>query len=75
MMLKACILLKTEPVKLERIVESVRKITGVKKVYTSYGRFDVVVFAEASDYKQMRAISSEINSLEGVRSTETLAEA
>lgn len=74
-MLNACILLKVVPTKAEIIIDNVQKISRVRKAYFTYGRFDIVVFVEAEDYKELRKITSQINNLEGVRSTETLAEA
>jgi uncharacterized protein with GYD domain len=50
-------------------------IEGVKKAYPTYGRFDMTVFVEVEDYKKLRAITTKINGIEGIRSTETLPEA
>ena len=74
-MLDACVLLKVVPTKANVILETVRKIAGVRKAYFTYGRFDLAVFLEVQDYKELREITSQINSIEGVRSTETLVEA
>jgi len=74
-MLNACILLKVVPTRAELILEAVKEIRGVRKAYFTYGRFDIVAFVEAENYKDLRAITTKINSIDGVRSTETLAEA
>jgi DNA-binding Lrp family transcriptional regulator len=74
-MLNACILLKIMPTKAEIIIETVRKIDGVRKAFSTYGRFDVAIFVEVKDYKELREITMNVNSMEGVRSTETLSEA
>jgi len=74
-MLNACILLKVVPTKADIILETVQGIECVKKAYFTYGRFDIAVFVEVEDYKELREVTSQINSIEGVRSTETLAEA
>jgi DNA-binding Lrp family transcriptional regulator len=71
----ACILLKVVPTKADMILDTVRKITGVRKAYSTYGRFDLAVFVEVEDYKKLRKITTEINCIEGIRSTETLPEA
>jgi DNA-binding Lrp family transcriptional regulator len=73
--LNACILLKIVPTKADTILDTVRKIAGVRKAYFTYGRFDLAVFVEVQDYKELREITSQINSIEGIRSTETLPEA
>ncbi len=74
-MLNACILAKTMPTRTEKILKAVRELKEVRKAFIAYGRFDVVVFIEASDYQQVRILSGKINSIDGVRSTETLVEA
>ncbi|MBS7611266.1 Lrp/AsnC ligand binding domain-containing protein [Candidatus Bathyarchaeota archaeon] len=74
-MVNACILIKVVPVRLNRVLEELRKIQGVVKVYPTYGRFDVVCLVEGSKNEDIAEISALINRLEGVRSTETLIEA
>ena len=74
-MLNACILLKVVPTKADMILSTVKEIKSVKKAYFTYGRFDIVVFVEVEDYKELREVTGQINGIEGVRSTETLAEA
>jgi len=74
-MLNACILLKVVPTKAEIILDTVRKIDSVKKAYFTYGRFDIVIFVKVKDYKELREATTQINGIEGVRSTETLPEA
>ena len=74
-MLNACVLLKTVPTKVDAVLSALEKMDGVKKAYLTYGRFDLVAFLQVEDYQSMRRATSEISSLDGVRSTETLAEA
>ncbi|MCW4021087.1 MAG: Lrp/AsnC ligand binding domain-containing protein [Candidatus Bathyarchaeota archaeon] len=74
-MLNACVLLKVVPTKAEAILSGVRAIERVRKAYFAYGRFDIAVFVEVENYKELRKITSQINEISGVRSTETLAEA
>jgi uncharacterized protein with GYD domain len=74
-MLNACILLKIVPSKAHAILSAVRAIGGVRKAYPTYGRFDMAVFVEVPDYKELRAVTTKINGIEGIRSTETLPEA
>ena len=75
MVLNACILVKTTPTKSDEVLEESRKLPGVHKAFVAYGRFDLVVFAKSADYSAIRKLTSSINALEGVRSTETLVEA
>jgi len=74
-MLNACILLKIVPIKAYAILSAIREIEGVRKAYFTYGRFDIAVFVEVEDYKKLRAVTTKINGIEGIRSTETLPEA
>ena len=74
-MLNACILLKVVPTQASMVLDSVKKAAGVRKAYSTYGIFDLAVFVEVEDYKQLRQITTEINGIEGIRSTETLPEA
>lgn len=75
MPVNACILIKTTPTSTDEVLALTRKIRGVRKAFIAYGRFDMVAFVRASDYAGIRKLSSEINSLQGVRSTETMVEA
>jgi DNA-binding Lrp family transcriptional regulator len=73
--LNACILVKTVPLQAEAVLGRVRSLEGVRKVFIAYGRYDMVAFVQASGYPEIRKLTSDINSLQGVRSTETLVEA
>ena len=74
-MLNACILLKILPLKANAILSAVKEISGVRKAYFTYGRFDIAVFVDVADYKELRAVTTKINGVKGIRSTETLPEA
>ena len=75
MTLNACILVKTKPASSDDVILELRKLKGVRKAYVAYGRFDIVAFVEGPDYPALRKMTAEINSIGGVRSSETLAEA
>jgi len=74
-MLNACILLKVVPIKAHTILSAIKKIKAVRKAYFIHGRFDIAVFVDVSDYKELRTVTTKINCIEGIRSTETLPEA
>lgn len=74
-MLNACILLKVVRIKAQSILSSVKELSGVRKAYLTHGRFDIAIFVEVLDYKELRVVTSKINSIDGIRSTETLPEA
>jgi hypothetical protein len=73
--LNACVLIKTVPLQTDSVLEMARSLKGVRKVFIVYGRYDLVAFAEASGYPEIRKLTGEINSAQGVRSTETLVQA
>ena len=73
--LNASILIKTMPTKTDDVLNATRKLKGVRKAFIAYGRYDLVAFAKVEDYAEVRKLTGAINSLEGVRSTETLVEA
>jgi len=75
MVLNGVILIKTRPIDADEVVARTRKLNGVRKVFQAYGRFDLVAFVEAADYAAVKNLTGEINSVDGVRSTETLVEA
>lgn len=75
MTLNACILIKTKPLQMEEVLSRSKKLKGVRKAFGAYGRFDLVVFAEANGYPELRKLTGTVNSIAGVRSTETLVEA
>ncbi len=73
-MLNGCVLRKTIPTKADDLVSALRKVECLKEAYLTYGRFDLVAFLQVEDYQSLRRATSEIGSLDGVRSTETLPE-
>lgn len=72
--MKACILIKTVPTAAEKILERIKKMSGVGKAYAAYGRWDIVAFIN-TPAEEIGKISANINLIDGVRSTETLPEA
>lgn len=73
--MNACILLKIIPIKANAILSAIQAISGVRKAYFTYGRFDIAVFVDVANYKELREVTTKINGIEGIRSTETLPEA
>jgi DNA-binding Lrp family transcriptional regulator len=73
-MVKACVLVKTVPNVTDKVLANIKKMSGVRKAYAAIGRWDIVVFVDAST-EETRTIAVSINSIDGVRSTETLPQA
>jgi DNA-binding Lrp family transcriptional regulator len=74
-MVKGLILIKAGIGAMPKIVSACKKIDGVIDVYPVFGRFDVVIFIEGKTYDELKEITDKINSLPGIKSTETLPEA
>ena len=74
-MKNGCILVRLKPGKVKESQEEIRKIEGVSTAFLVFGRYDLVAFIETDDIEGLFDISIEINSLDGVESTETLPEA
>ena len=72
--MQACVLVRALPGKVLKVLEGFRAVKGVVRAFLVYGRYDIVVFVEAADYDSVKRISGEINTLKGVKSTETAIE-
>ena len=68
---KAYILINSEPMRVWEIAEEVRKIEGVKMAHAVTGQFDVVAYAEFANIDVLRGIIDKLGSLNGVRRTQT----
>lgn len=73
-MLSACVLIRTSYGRWDDVVESIRKLTGVKRIFSVLGRYDVVVDLEASDIAELSSIVLRMGKFAGVVFTETLIE-
>jgi len=73
-LLSACVLIRTSYGRWDDVVESIRKLTGVKRIFSVLGRYDVVVDLEASDIAELSSIVLRIGKFAGVVFTETLIE-
>ncbi|KPV64637.1 MAG: AsnC family protein [Candidatus Bathyarchaeota archaeon BA2] len=56
------------------VLEAVKKFKEVKKAFIVLGRYDVAAFIEAPDYESVSNLSAKINSLKGIRRSETFIE-
>ena len=66
------ILINTESAKLWEVADECEKIQGVKEAHAVTGQFDVVVYAEFVKMEDLGAFINEVQSLKGVRRTQTL---
>lgn len=73
-LLSACILIRTLHGRFEDVVGSIRRLKGVKRVFPTLGRYDVVVDVETSDLKELGTVVLKMGKIAGVVFTETLME-
>jgi DNA-binding Lrp family transcriptional regulator len=72
-LLKAYVLLNTVLGKESAVVEAIRDVEEVKKTYTLYGIYDVIVEVEAESMDRVKEIVfNNIRRLDNVKSTITL---
>jgi uncharacterized protein with GYD domain len=73
-LLSACVLIRTVHGRFEDVVRSIRQLMGVKRVFPTLGRYDVVVDLEVADSEELGGAVLRIGNIAGVVFTETLAE-
>jgi uncharacterized protein with GYD domain len=73
-LLSACVLIRTTHGRFEDVVEFLGQLEGVKRIFPTLGRYDVVVDMEASDLKALDAAVLRMGRFAGVVFTETLVE-
>jgi DNA-binding Lrp family transcriptional regulator len=73
-LLSACVLIRTTHGRFEDVVEFLGKLEGVKRIFPTLGRYDVVVDLKASNLKALDAAVLKMGKFAGVVFTETLVE-
>jgi uncharacterized protein with GYD domain len=73
-LLSACVLIRTVHGRFEDVVEFLNRLDGVKKIFPTLGRYDVVVDLEVSDINALDATVLRMGKFAGVVFTETLVE-
>ena len=73
-MVSACVLIRTRRGEFEDVVEALRQLEGVERVFPVLGRYDVVADVEASDERELGRIVLRMGRIAGVVFTETLVE-
>lgn len=60
-----------EKVKTARIVESLKKVNGVRTIYELTGNLDVLVFAQSDSLSEINTLVEAVRACEGVKETTT----
>lgn len=71
-MLRALILIVSEPGFQQKITKEVVKIKGVKEAFSVFGRYDIAVLVETENHDEMSNLSETLISLSGVKKIEAL---
>ncbi|MBS7643076.1 Lrp/AsnC ligand binding domain-containing protein [Candidatus Bathyarchaeota archaeon] len=72
--MQACILVYCKAGKYSDVTKAIRKLKGVKKAFSVFGRWDIAVLVNVVDIKTLGDLALKINGLPGVRGAETLIE-
>jgi len=54
------------------VKEEIKKVEGVKKVYTVFGRYDLIAQVEASTLEELSRVADKMRAIAGVLFTESL---
>lgn len=73
-MVSACILIRTRHGEFSKVVDSIKSINGVVRVFPVLGRYDVVVDFNVPDMAALGKSVLKISRMAGVVFTETLIE-
>jgi uncharacterized protein with GYD domain len=73
-LLSACVLIRTAHGRFEDVVEFLSKINGVKRIFPTLGRYDVVIDLEVKNLNTVDAAVLRMGKYAGVVFTETLVE-
>lgn len=73
-MISACVLIRSRRGEFDEVVERIKQLKGVKRVFPVLGRYDVVVDFEAPDSLTLGNTVLKMGRMGGVVFTETLVE-
>jgi DNA-binding Lrp family transcriptional regulator len=70
--MQAIVYIRTEPGKALKLLDTIKKMPGVKAAFATTGRFDIVARIEADDLKALgEMVVGKIQNIPGVKYTET----
>ena len=73
-MISACVLIRTGSGKFDEVVNAMRQFNDVRDLYTTLGRYDVVIDLECEDFTTLSSTIIRMSRIAGVVFTETLVE-
>ena len=71
-MVKAVILVTTKPGEARAVPKRIKRLKGVKRAYSTLGRWDGVVVTEDMNIEHVGQLAIKVSGTNGVKATETL---
>ena len=71
-MVKAVILVTTKPGEAKAVPKRLKRLRGVKRAYSTIGRWDGVVVTELMSLEELGQLAFKVSATSGVKATETL---
>ena len=68
----AFVMINTLPAQMERVLEKIKEINGVKEAYMLYGVYDIVAVVKTETNEELKGIILRIRTVKHVKSTLTL---
>ena len=72
--MNACVLIRTSHGKFDEVVRSLQNLKGVKRIFSTLGRFDAVADVEVANLEELDALVLRMENFAGIVFTETLPE-
>ncbi len=72
MLVKAVILVTTKPGEARAVPKRLKRLRGVKRAYSTLGRWDGVMVTEAISLEELGQLALKVGATSGVKATETL---
>lgn len=73
-MVSACVLIRSQRGTFDEVVDRIKQLKGVERIFSVLGRYDVVVDVEVPDPASLGSIVLRMSRMAGVVFTETLVE-
>jgi len=73
-LVSACVLIRSQRGTFDEVVDRIKQLKGVERIFSVLGRYDVVVDVEVPDPASLGSIVLRMSRMAGVVFTETLVE-
>jgi len=73
--MRGLVLIRLKTKNLKKFLDDLKKVSGIKDSFIVFGRFDAIALIEGETLNKLKEVVLSIQSIEGVKKTETLIEA